>query len=162
MKVNILYIMDYEILSTTNINNILNKFSAFKGTFPSDTIIISRNNDTQAFVINTSNSNSPGEHWTALILDNKKCFFFDSFGLEILNLDILKQIKNQGISNYKYNSKQIQPISSNNCGYYCIAFIVSYMYNYTLESFLCMFSNNPSNNNVICYNFLRKYLLNKT
>ena len=127
--------MDYEILSTTNINTVLNKFSAFKGTFPSDTLTISRNNNTQAFVINTANSNSPGEHWTALILDNKKYFFFDSFGLEILNLDILKQIKNHDISTYKYNSKQIQPVNSNNCGYYCIAFIVSYMYNHTLEFF---------------------------
>ena len=67
--------MDNEILSTTNIHSFLHNFFAFKGTFSSDTPHISRNNDTQAFVINTSSSNLPGDNFTALILDFKIMIF---------------------------------------------------------------------------------------
>ena len=38
----------------------------------------------RSLIINTSYSNEEGEHWVAVVMKKKACFYFDSFGLPIL------------------------------------------------------------------------------
>lgn len=150
--------MDYEVLTTLDINNALIKYSIFKGTFPADKVPISRLQETQAFIINTAKDDMSGEHWTALIINKKYCIFFDSFGYELFNIDILTSLKNTGVILYKYNNTQIQPFFSGNCGYYCIAFILSYIQRLTYSEFMNIFSYDMLENNNTCYNFIKMYI----
>ena len=41
-------------------------------------------------IINTGSVNTEGDHWVAMIITNKECFYFDSFGLPVLNQEIMK------------------------------------------------------------------------
>jgi hypothetical protein len=92
------------------------------------------------------------------LLTSQNVFFFDSFGFELLNLSILESLKNLGIKFYKYNTRPVQPLFSENCGYYCIAFILSYINNMEFSDFMNNFSSNKLLNNSICYKFIQKYI----
>ena len=150
--------MNFEVLSSSDINSILSEYDIYSGTFASDKFKLSKKVNNQAFVINTADSTSPGDHWIALIKSEAECFFFDSFGLPIYTQPILQILKQQNILCYQYNSIQIQPKVSNNCGYYCIAFILSYINRFSYDKFLNYFFYDVSKNDKICYDFIRKYI----
>jgi len=76
-----------------------------------------------AYIINLDNyGNHGGTHWTCLVLINSYALYFDSFGLSIpsaiKNFIFLNKCKKK-----YYSIEQIQTLSSNACGYYCIYFI---------------------------------------
>lgn len=150
--------MSLEVLSTCDIESILSKYDIYSGTFASDTFKLQSNKEKQAFIINTADSTSSGVHWIALIKTDAKCIFFDSFGLPIYTKSILQNLKHENIFNYRYNSIQVQPMASNTCGYYCIAFILSFLNGFTYEKFLSFFFYDVSKNDKICYDFIGKYI----
>lgn len=150
--------MGTEPLSTNNINTILNHINMFVGTFPSDIVPVCRRKYPQAFVINTAPDKTSGEHWTALILSDNKCLYFDSLGQQIQNLTLLRSLKRIGVKYYTYNSRQIQSILSNSCGYYCIAFILSFVHNISYHSFMSNFMTELKLNDDICYKFIEKVM----
>lgn len=73
------------------------------------------------YIINLSDANKPGTHWTALHIDfnNNKLIYFDSMGV------VPPETVQQCYPNYeiKYNKTQIQDINSTDCGWFCIAFL---------------------------------------
>ena len=146
------------VLSTSEIDLVLNTFAIYKGTYSSDKIPINNRKFPQAFIVNTARNNSPGEHWVGLIVDESCCYFFDSFGNENLNMDILNKMKQFGFQRYLYNTRTIQSVFSENCGYFCIAFILSYIRNVPYNVFLNNFSTNVLSNNEICYSLIQKYI----
>ena len=151
--------MSTQPLSTINLNTMLKNYEIFMGTFPSDQVSIKKSNNPQAFIVNTAPSASAGEHWTALIVSNKKCLFFDPLGDEMQNVYLLKMLKSVGITKYEYNSRQIQSIFSNNCGYYCIAFILSFIGGFSYPSFLNKFVSDLEQNDHLCNLFIKKHLI---
>ena len=54
-----------------------NQLPSIQSTFP------------KSLIINTAPSDTAGEHWVALVMQKKKCFYFDSYGLPVINQDIL-------------------------------------------------------------------------
>ena len=150
--------MSTKPLTTTNLNLMLKNYEIFMGTFPSDQIQIQKSGYPQAFIVNTEPSTSVGEHWTALIVSDKKCLFFDPLGCEILNIFLLETLKGVGITKYKYNSCQIQSTFSNNCGYYCVAFILSFIRGFSYASFMNNFVSELEQNDFLCNLFIEKHL----
>ena len=150
--------MSTKPLTTTNLNLMLKNYEIFMGTFPSDQIQIQKSGYPQAFIVNTEPSTSVGEHWTALIVSDKKCLFFDPLGCEILNIFLLETLKGVGITKYKYNSCQIQSTFSNNCGYYCVAFILSFIRGFSYASFMNNFVSELEQNYFLCNLFIEKHL----
>ena len=150
--------MRTEPLSTNDINSMLKHIIMFVGTFPSDIVPVYRKKYPQAFVINTAPEKTSGEHWTALILSDNKCLYFDSLGHQIQNLSLLKSFKRAGVKDYTYNSRQIQSVLSNSCGYYCIAFILSFVYGVSYHSFISNFMTELKQNDDICYKFIKKVM----
>ena len=150
--------MRTEPLSTNDINSMLKHIIMFVGTFPSDIVPVYRKKYPQAFVINTAPEKTSGEHWTALILSDNKCLYFDSLGHQIQNLSLLKSLKRAGVKDYTYNSRQIQSVLSNSCGYYCIAFILSFVYGVSYHSFISNFMTELKQNDDICYKFIKKVM----
>ena len=150
--------MSNEVLSTSDIDQFFSSFEVYKGTCSSDTIPIKQISHPQAFIINTAENIAPGEHWMGLIIEGKNCWFFNSYGEKIKNHHILNTLKNVGCKSYLYNSIPIQAISSSNCGYFCIAFILSYIRKVPYDMFLNNFSLDTGLNNEICYRLIRKYI----
>ena len=146
------------ILSTSEIDLALNTFAIYKGTYSSDKIPVNKRKYPQAFIVNTARNNSPGEHWIGLIIDERYCYFFDSFGNENLNVDILNKMKQFGFKRYLYNAQPIQSVFSENCGYFCIAFILSYIRKVPYNAFLNNFSTDVLSNNEICCRLIKKYI----
>ena len=147
-----------EALSTNNIDNVLGQYALFKGTYPCDLVPISLNIKPQAFVVNTENSRSPGEHWVGLIIKQTNCWYFDSLGNELQNQEVLHSLRKIGVKKYFFNHKQIQSVNSSSCGYFCIAFVLSFILGISYEDFLSEFSENVDQNDRICLRLIRKYL----
>ena len=74
-------------------------------------------------VINTSSSMNRGEHWVAMILFKTTCFYFDSFGLGIMDQEMLDFLIKLNYKSYIYNNKCIQHFKSEKCGQFCIKFL---------------------------------------
>ena len=61
----------------------------FWGCYASDQLHTLPTSLPKTLIINTANSDSDGEHWVALLLQKKRCFYFDSFGLPIIDANII-------------------------------------------------------------------------
>ena len=75
----------------------------------------------KSLIINTATSDTAGEHWVALIMNRKRCYYFDSFGLPIINGNILHFL--DGYEKVTTSTMCIQNVFSTYCGKFCIAFI---------------------------------------
>ena len=106
---------------STEIEHNLKHDKYFMGCFASDLLPSFPNSFPKTLIINTKPSNMKGEHWVALVLKKKKCFYFDSFGVPILNDDILQFL--QDYYKVTYSDVCIQSVNSEKCGKFCIAFV---------------------------------------
>ena len=123
-------------MDSNEIEDILSYDKHFMGCFASNQLPSVASPFPKSLIINTAPSNTVGEHWVALVLNKNKCFYFDSFGLPVLNQDIL-----HFLCKYKkvtYTDVCIQSTISDYCGKFCIAFINSLA--------LSMFSGVPISN----------------
>jgi len=59
-----------------------------------------------------------GTHWVCFNLDDDNLYYFDPFGV-IYPKEIRTFSQNRNIH---YNTKQIEPLDSESCGYYCLLF----------------------------------------
>ena len=88
-----------------------------------------------------------GSHWVCIILDDDKYYYFDSFGVRHIPIEIKRFI---GDDRYiETNNKQLQDISSVMCGYYCISFIDHILDGGNMDSYLDMFGNDFKTNDKI-------------
>ena len=126
-------------MDETEIENILHKDKNFLGCFASDQLPSIPSSFPKSMIINTATANSSGEHWVALVLKKKCCFYFDSFGLPVMNNNILNFLSD----NYKkftYTNVCIQSASSDYCGKFCIAFIKHVHSKYSYDTFIKQFN----------------------
>ncbi len=117
-----------------------------------------------SYIINLQDSDDGnGTHWSVFkIFPNKKCCYFDSYGV-FAPTDV-----NEFLSPFKpiaTSNRAIQDIKSQKCGYFCLAFI-EYFNNFdykkndvydAFDDFLNSFSNNPKQNDKIVMEMLNKY-----
>ena len=93
----------------------------------------------------------------AISFKNNDVIYFDSFGLPCTNKDILTFIYSVN-KKYQYNALEVQHLTSNYCGLYCLAFVMHQdKGNQKFEKFLQMFNvkNKLENDNIVV-----KYILN--
>ena len=108
-------------MNNYEIENILIYNKNFLGCYASDQIYTLPKTLPKSLIINSANYDSDGEHWVALVLQKKRCFYFDSFGLPIMNKNILHFL--QKYKKVMYSDICIQDINSVKCGKFCIGFI---------------------------------------
>lgn len=97
----------------------------FVGVFPCDIQPVCKSN-IFSIIFNTGDSKSKGEHFIAIFANSRYLYYFDSFGEQPNDLNIIKFIKHN-IKNRKlitFNQK-VQSDQSNFCGFYCIAFLLA-------------------------------------
>ena len=107
---------------TFQIDHYLRKNDNYLGTFPLDRLPDLPNKFPKSIIINTDQSNKPGDPWIAIVLTEKHAYYFDSFGLGIIDQQI-RQFLLPRYSSIIFNSLCIQHILSDKCGYYCIYFV---------------------------------------
>ena len=76
----------------------------------------------KSLIVNTDSSDKGGDHWLALILNKSSVFYFDSFGIQVLNENIIQYLS-QKYDKVIYNNHCIQDYESISCAIFCIAFI---------------------------------------
>ncbi len=103
-------------------------------------------------IINMDNAGNGGTHWVCFF--KGKCnIYFDSFAV-VAPLQVEAIIKP-----YTMSKKQLQDIQSSSCGWFCI-FLIFWMQKRensikNFNDFLCLFSNNTSNNEIQLNNFFK-------
>ena len=127
-------------MNSSEIEKILADDDQFLGCFPLDMLPAFPNQFPRSMIINTDVASMPGEHWLGLVLGKYKCFYFDSFGLPILDENIKSFLKK------RYNSacvsdKCIQATSSELCGKFTIAFVTYVRSVSQYNKFLSIFDN---------------------
>lgn len=109
------------------------------------------------FIINTQKRNHPGEHWLAFYIDsNKICDFFDSFGNSPKFFKLEQYIKKYS-NGVVYNQKQIQSWKSQNCGFYCLLFLILRSSGYNMENFVGFFYDLSEKNDEIIEKFKNNF-----
>lgn len=127
MKTNEIDAILSKILSRSHIN--------FLGVFPKDLLPSFQNIKFPACLVsNTDPSSKPGTHWVAIYLESPTIIeFFDSYGLH-------PSVYGFTFSVVKYNHSQLQSLTSNLCGQYCIYYL------YKRSRCSCVFSKEFSTN----------------
>ena len=74
--------------SSIEIENVLRHNKTFKGCYAHDNLPTITKFPC-SLIINTDNHDRPGDHWVGLVLNKKKCFYFDSYGAPVLSTHIL-------------------------------------------------------------------------
>ena len=145
-----------EMLDSLEIDNNLCIVGEYGGCYPCDKIPYVTNKQKPVFfVVNTDLANNKGEHWLGLALYKNKCLFYDSYGLKIVNKHILKYLTKMNYKTYIYSDFCVQPIYSDNCGYYVIAFILFISFGYKYSDFIKIINEDHiDNNDELCKNLI--------
>lgn len=81
---------------------------------------LSLENGVKAYIVNTHNSNQPGEHWVAIYLNGSTAVYFDSYGRPPFDeiLTFMKKYSNKIV--HIWNTLRVQGSHLPVCGLYCI------------------------------------------
>ena len=136
------------------IEYILSSDPTFIGCFPYDELPKFKRKKICSVIINTGHSSTQGKHWVAVKMFKDKCFYFDSFGVGIVNENI-----KTFVSNYKkvtHSDLCIQDLRSKKCGLFCMAFIKNVNSVEDYDSFIKMFNDcDLYMNDFIVHDFLK-------
>ena len=125
--------------SSIEIENYLKDQKGFLGCFASDDLPSFPKKLPASLIINTHKKNQPGEHWLAIVLTKHKCFYFDSFGVPIMEETIVSYLQ-QKYKKVTVNNECIQHFTSASCGLFCIAFIKNVNSKSSFERFISKFN----------------------
>ena len=113
------------------------------------------------YIINLESSTmGNGTHWMSLKIQDKNCVYCDSYGM-LPPEEIISFCKRISKSHLTYNTKEIQDINAQTCGFFAIAFILFLHLNtsddlYKMSSsFSNLFSLHTKLNNKILQKFFR-------
>ena len=124
---------------STEIENILRTSKNFLGCFPLDELPYFPQRLPASLIINTDTSIKNGTHWLALVLGKDRCFYFDSFGLPIVE-DYLLKFLEPHYNVVTYSDVCIQHLKSDKCGKFCILFVKHVKSKSTYAKFLSHFN----------------------
>lgn len=111
-------------MNTNQILNLVTKHSDnFGGVFPADGLNFLKND--RLYILNTDPSQKKGQHWVAMYVNNDLCEFFDSFGKPpIYYHQYWHEYLIAKSKKYIYNKSKLQKYSSEDCGKFCIFYVV--------------------------------------
>jgi len=136
------------------------KNRSFKGVYPCDLTPNIDYSKKFSIIINTGTSDTNGEHFIAIYADSKKLIYFDSFGMKPDNKYLVNFIKSSKKKRKLFfNLTQIQDHSSNFCGFYCLAFLMSAYKNNYLNFINCFSKRKLKANDQIVVKFILKNII---
>ena len=140
----------------------------FKGVKPCDIFLNEVKSKKQllckgcSFIINMSSSNNPGSHFVSIfILSDNEAEYFDSFGLPSFDSNINNAFREANLSVLEFETS-IQDISSQFCGFYCIAYLIWRELGLEKTRFAQLFNTNSKIvNDTIVLELLKLYIKEK-
>ena len=125
---------------STELENISKTSKNFLGCFPLDELPYFPQRFPASLIVNTDTSIGNGDHWLALVLEKDECFYFDSFGLPIVEEYILKFLEPH-YNVVTYSDVCIQHIGSHKCGEFSLLFVKHVNSKTTYDKFLSYFNH---------------------
>ena len=110
-------------MDTNEISRFLATEKSFIGVFALDKLPKKKIKLPASLIINNDISSKKGDHWLSLVITKHQAFYFDSFGLPIIDREILAFLSKQKYRKVTYSIKCIQSIYSDKCGLFCILFV---------------------------------------
>ena len=128
----------------------------FGGVKAADRLPLLHSNSTKFYIVNTQNSNLPGEHWVVIGL-GMVTEFFDSLGQapETYQKRFQYFLVIYG-PNYRYNQRRLQNWGSDVCGKYCLFYIYHKSRNVSMKGILKLFSSDLDSNDRLVSDFCRR------
>ena len=146
-------------MNSREIEKILHSEKSFMGCFAFDNLPKFPKLFPAKIIINTGSVNSEGDHWISMIMTSKICLYFDSFGLPVLNQEILNWLERK-YNRLTYSDICIQNFDSHMCGAFCIAFLENVHDKKTFKRYLNSFSHiNLKKNDITMEDYLRSRFL---
>lgn len=138
-------------METNQINYALQHFPSFIGTFACDQLPLIRINKRPfSLVINTDKKTESGEHWTAIHVPARgEPEYFDSFGFPPLIKTVQDFLGTNSDVFWTYSANSIQHPFSMSCGQFCTTFIKYRISGKSYQSFISIFSQDTSKNDII-------------
>lgn len=142
-------------MNSREIEKILKSDRNFIGCFAFDDLPDFPKKFPAKIIINTGSIKTKGDHWISMLLTSKECFYFDSFGLPIINHKILEYLRER-YTTLAYSDVCIQDFASDMCGAFCIAFLKNVKDRKSYERFIESFSSyNMLENDNMMKNYLK-------
>lgn len=111
-------------MDTLTIRKLLKTYRCFKGVFPCDQLPYNEKPPLN-IIVNTDPSQLPGSHWIAISINKDgRGHYFDSFGLRPMVQEITAFLEIKCTKGWSHSSIQIQNITSETCGNYCVLYII--------------------------------------
>lgn len=141
---------------TTNgdIDEMCSNIRNYRGCFTVGELLKSIDNDIDKlqngyYILNLNGTS----HWTLLIKDKNKFYYYDSFGFP------MPQELEDKVKDYYWNKTQNQDLNQTSCGYYCVA-CIRYLDKRTdkrraLDEFVSLFSGKTKKNDMILKTMLQ-------
>jgi len=131
--------------------------TSFRGVFASDNL--PRHVPTSSlFIFNTDKASQPGMHWVCVYIDRKRRGeYFDSFGMHP-TVHYFETFLNNNCTRWHCNTRPIQDILSDACGYHCIFYAVHRCIGLKLNTIVNMYTNDMLFNDAIAKAFVRDYV----
>ena len=98
-------------------------------------------------IINTDESNKPGEHWVAIHIDESGIGeYFDSYGLPPMHREFWEFLLEHAPGGFFYNNIPLQCSVCVTCGEFCVAYLKLRLRGHTYCDFISLFSRNTLKN----------------
>ena len=129
--------------------------TSFRGVYARDELP-SQTPTSSLYVCNTDPSTRSGQHWVVIYIDGKRRGeFFDSTGLfRPIELEFEKFL-NDNTNCWTRNTKAVQHMMSDACGYHCVFYSVYRCLGFDLNAIINMYSANTMYNDSIVKEFVR-------
>ena len=125
--------------SSFDINVYLKDVPYFMGCFPLDKLPIIDDHLPKSIIVNTHPAHGVGEHWIGIVMTKRNCFYFDSFGWPVIEMNIKKYLSKY-YQKVVYSDICIQHVMSEKCGEFCVGFVKHVQNKKSYISFLCNFN----------------------
>ena len=114
----------YELECTIRSNPCIQQ--SFKGVYARNNLPTDGIQYPSAYIVNSDQHHRPGEHWLAIVLENKSHgVFFDSFGRSSeFYGGKLKQFLSANVRHYECFNVPVQSKHSTRCGFFVLTFLI--------------------------------------
>lgn len=140
-------------MNTTDIDRFVRSDAACRGVYQGVFSVDTLPEKPRLLVCNTDPSDKPGKHWVAIFADSRgRGEYFDSFGREPRG--ILKDYMNERCIDWIHNTRQLQSVVSNHCGYYCCFYCMLRCRGFDLARIVGLFTRDTGFNDSIVRGFV--------
>lgn len=150
------------MLDTVAIRDLLKKDkrtrTSFRGVFACDELP-EQSPTSSLYIINTDPASRPGKHWVAVYITSQRYGeYFDSFGMHT-TVERIESFLNKNCIRWQCNTKHVQDLLSDACGYHCIFYSVHRCIGFNLQAIINMYTNDSLCNDAIVKAFVRDYII---